>query len=77
MGKRRKRKRKSPRPDPPRGPINVSRILQVLGNLTFRRQPVLQDLVFSGIEVDAATPEELAEKTEQALVERTRGEPEN
>lgn len=65
------------RPHDPDTPVNWSRLRQVFGNLTNRRQPVLQDLVPSGIIVDAETPAELVEKTDEVLVERTRKEPEN
>jgi hypothetical protein len=75
MGNRRSKKRA--RTEAPDKPINESRLRQTLGHLTSRRRPVLQDLVPSGIVVEASTPEELLEKTEAMLVELTKKQPEN
>ncbi len=75
MGNRTSKKRA--RTEVPEKPINESRLRQTLGSLTSRRRPVLQDLVPSGIVVEASTPEELAELTEALLVKLTKQQPES
>lgn len=59
-------------PRSPDAPVNWDRLRQIFGSLTCRRQPALQELAWSGIVVEAATPAELAEKTEEVLVQQGR-----
>lgn len=79
MTKRRRKRRQARHScDPPTATtVNWDRLHQLYGNLEFRRQPILQDLVPSGIVVEATTPDELVEKTDDLLIARTRNEPEN
>jgi hypothetical protein len=61
--------------DPKEKPVNWARLRQRYTSLMFRREPVLDGLVFSGIVVEARDPEELVIETERLLVERAVNEP--
>ena len=46
-------------------PVNWSRLRQIFSHLTYRRQPIMDGLVFGPV-VDAQTPEELAKMTDES-----------
>ena len=53
--------------DPKEKPVNWSRLRQVYMNLTHRRAPVLNGLVFTGIVVETRNPEEMVANTERLV----------
>ena len=69
------RRPQQPRPKEVR-PVNWSRLRQLHTGLTYRRQPVLDGLVFIWVVVEARGPAEMVAKTEREMVTRTLNEPE-